>query len=253
MSRANTNIGDQAITPKTRPKRTRTPTSCKGANIQRRAERIFAENNAFSNRRCSSIQKYTSRPVVVSINFWPRSLDAKEPIALFATKSAYMRSRARLRCATFPFGRCFSARWSFAQSRACSLSTASSQYSALRLSLSSRERGERVLGLCFFSFFGPLCLVAMERDSKGNTRHFTRCCVVCPRGCRAVPSLKNDSILPHVLCSFKEVQIYQTRQRGCVYTRCQARTPLLWTWRMPSGNTEQGCYMQGGGKPLPAS
>jgi hypothetical protein len=220
MSRANTNIGDQAITPKTRPKRTRTPTSCMGANIQRLAERIFAEKNAFSSRRCSSIQKYTSRPVVVSINFWPRSLNAKEPMALFDTKSAYMRSRARLRCATLPVGRCFSARWSFAQSRACSLSTASSHSSALCLSLSSRAREERVLGLCFFLFSGPLCLVAMERDTRGGTRHFTRCCVVRPWDCCAVPireRLKNDSILPHVLCSFKELKVYQTRQRGRVY------------------------------------
>ena len=206
-SRANTNIRDQAITPKTRPSWTRTPTSCIGANIQRPAERIFAEQNAFSSRRCSFIQKYTSRPVVVSINFWTRSLDAKEPIALFATKSAYMRPRVRLRCATLPVERCFSARWSFAYSRACSLSTASSHSSALclSLSLSSVERGERVLGSRLFSFSGSLCLVAVKRDTRGGTRHFTPCLLVCPWDCCAVPireRLKNDSILPHVLCSF---------------------------------------------------
>ena len=60
----------------------------------------------------------------------------------------------------------------------CSFTTASSHSSAFSLNRSSKEDGARRLGSYFCSFFGPLRLVAMERNSGEDTGHVLRCVVV---------------------------------------------------------------------------
>ena len=75
-----------------------------------------------------------------------------------------------------------------------------------------------MLGPLFLLLLWLVALGDHEARYYGDNEHFMRCCLACQRYCYAVPMRgrpKVDSILPRVLCGFKEVEIYQIGRRGC--------------------------------------
>jgi hypothetical protein len=102
--------------------REKTETSCIGAKIQRRADRALASNQVVSRRRLSLCQRLKAIELLVSHNCRIWSLEWTWLRSFRTTRSAYIRSSARLRYGmSLVLGSCASARLSSAQSHSCFL------------------------------------------------------------------------------------------------------------------------------------